>query len=158
MPPAAQPPPSLPPSFDLPKPDYPTAPSKAQPALPAHQLGAPSAYPPRLAAANGLGAKEAREGEQSELFMLDEEAAYPTYHPGIVIDGWRDERWLTAQFDIAPNGRFRVALLEGTGDPALDALALSILRQWTWSPKKVRRRPVASTEILRLKRNVTQAR
>lgn len=109
--------------------------------------------PQRLNAQNGLGAGEA---QISELFLLDEDPARPLYHPAVVIDGWRDEQWLTVQFDVAPNGRFRVALLEGTGDPALDALALDILRQWRWKPKTVRRRPVASTEILRLKRNVTR--
>jgi hypothetical protein len=92
-----------------------------------------------------------------QLFLLDEQEARPIYHPGIVIDGWRDEKWLTVRFDVFPNGRFRVGLLEGTGDPALDALALSILRQWRWQPKTVHRRPVASSEILRLKRNVTRA-
>ena len=92
----------------------------------------------------------------SELFLLDEEPARPIYHPAVVIDGWRDEQWLTVRFDISANGRFRVTLLEGTGDPALDALALDILRQWRWEPRKVKRRPTPSTEILRLKRNVTR--
>ncbi len=88
--------------------------------------------------------------------MIDEEPAVPTYHPAVIIDGWLDEQWLTVQFDIAPNGRFQVTILEGTGDPAMDAIALTTLRQWRWQPKRIKRRPVASTEILRLKRNVTR--
>jgi TonB family protein len=103
-----------------------------------------------------LGARSAQGGEHSELFLLDENAAYPTYHPSVVVDGWRDQQWLTVQFQISPNGRFRVALLEGTGDPVLDALALDTLRQWKWQPKTVKGRPVASTEVLRLKRKVSQ--
>lgn len=149
------PPPSPPPRLELPQPEYPTAPVAAQPkpSTLAREAQAIDSTPSRLAAANGLGP---RESEDSELFLLDEEPARPVYHPAVVIDGWRDEKWLTVRFDVGPNGRFRVALLEGTGDPAIDALALQILRQWRWEPKRVKRHPVASTEILRLKRNVTR--
>lgn len=143
-----------PPRLELPQPEYPTAPARKPPS-PSPNENPPSNSPTRLTASNGLGAART-EAVDSELFLLDEEPARPVYHPAVVIDEWRDEQWLTVRFDISPNGRFRVALLEGTGDPALDALALDILRQWRWEPKKVKRRPVASTEILRLKRNVTR--
>lgn len=144
----ARPQASKPPSFDLPEPDYPTAAPRSA------SGGAPAQYPQapqQLAANNGLG-----RDPHGELFLLDEEEARPTYHPAVVIEEWRDEQWLTVQFDIAPNGRFRVSLLEGTGDPALDAIALKTLREWRWQPKTIKRRPVASTEVLRLKRNVTK--
>ena len=144
-----------PPRLELPKPEYPTAAVAAQPkpSTPVGKAQTISSTPSRLAAANGLGPTES---EDSELFLLDEEPARPVYHPAVVIDGWRDEKWLTVRFDVSPNGRFRVALLEGTGEPVLDALALQILRQWRWEPKRVKRHPVASTEILRLKRNVAR--
>lgn len=86
-----------------------------------------------------------------ELFLLDDTPARPIYYPGVVFEGYRDEPWLTAQFEVGPNGRFRVTLLEGTGDPTLDAFALETLRQWRWKPRTEGRRPVASTVIKRLK-------
>lgn len=157
-PPPSPPPRSAPPppkaDFKLPEPDYPQAEPRARPIAAGKSRGEslPSS-PQRVVAAHGLGGDTAAE---SELFLLDEDPARPLHHPPVVIDGWRDEQWLTVQFEVAPNGRFRVALLEGTGDPALDARALEILRGWRWKPKTVRRRPVASTEILRLKRSVTR--
>jgi TonB family protein len=83
----------------------------------------------------------------------DEEAAYPTYHPSVVIDGWVDEQALYIRFDLQASGAFRASIVEGTGTPAFDAIALKVVRQWKWQPKRVRGRPVASTEVIRLRRS-----
>lgn len=145
-----------PPSFIPPEPDYPTAkprpvPQATNPGVAPHDKDRPFEM---VIANSGLRPSDSPPG--GELFMLsgDEEAARPIHHPAVVVDGWSDRQFLTVQFAIQPNGRFVVNILKGTGDPVKDALALNTLRQWRWKPKTVKRRPVASVEVLRLKRNL----
>jgi TonB family protein len=83
----------------------------------------------------------------------DEDAAYPTYHPPVVIDGWVDEQALYVRFDLQASGAFRASIVQGTGRAAFDAIALKVVRQWKWQPKRIRGRAVASTEVIRLRRN-----
>jgi outer membrane biosynthesis protein TonB len=138
-----------PPRLELPQPDYPTAPPRDRPEPPDTVASTSGQI---VIAANGLGLQD----PDGYLQVLDEEAAYPTHHPPVVIHEWRDEQWLTACFELQPNGRFRVTLVEGTGDPGIDGRALSVLRQWKWQPRTVSGRPVASVETVRLRRSVSQ--
>ena len=89
-----------------------------------------------------------------EFFEFSNEIrARPIYAPIITYRDLEPVRAMYAKkevmvrFDLSPNGRFKVMLLEGTGDPELDQIALETLRQWRWSPKTVSRRPVGSIEI-----------
>lgn len=145
----------------------PTSAATAQlpPVQPAHSQ--PNSYPtakPAVArsAPSKSESQEASSSQESEddlgvfFEFSDEIRAKAIYAPVIAFDDLEPVRAmyankeLTVRFDVSPNGRFKVRLVEGTGDAELDGIALETLRQWRWRPKTVRRRPVGSIEILTL--------
>lgn len=145
----SRPPSQSPPPRVAETPDYPTAPSS--PDNPPPKAGAP-------AAPSSWEKKRPGQGDEEAVFFefSDEIRAKAIYAPIIAFDNLEPVRAMyakkevTVRFDVSPNGRFKVMLLEGTGDPELDKIALETLRQWRWRPKTVGRRPVGSIEILTL--------
>ncbi len=135
-------------------PGYPTAPASGG------NTSAPSPSRAGALAASSLASSSKRQsrGEEEAVFFefSDEIRAKAIYAPVIAFDNLEPVRAMyakkevTVRFDVSPNGRFKVMLLEGTGDPELDKIALETLRQWRWRPKTVGRRPVGSIEILTL--------